>query len=232
MDAAAAFAMRDANADNFRVFNHFFDTTRRSRRRGAAILERYQGIPWVNTIVADKKGDALYADIGAIPNVTDAKAQDCNSRSAGRRSSCSACRSSTARGRRATGASTPTPPSPACSGRRMPRLMRNDYVTNSNDSYWLSNPKQPLEGFARIIGDERTARTLRTRIGLIMTQARIDGTDGLGPPASPGRTCSGMVFSDRQYGGELDARRRRAMCRCSRRHGAVVDGPVAGRQRL
>jgi acyl-homoserine-lactone acylase len=42
-------------------------------------------------------------------------------------------------------------------------------VTNSNDSYWLSNPHQPLTGFARIIGDEGTARTLRTRIGLIMT---------------------------------------------------------------
>ena len=29
-------------------------------------------------------------------------------------------------------------------------------MTNSNDCYWLSNPEQPLEGFARIIGDERT----------------------------------------------------------------------------
>ena len=47
----------------------------------------------------------------------------------------------------------------------LPSLFRDDYVTNSNDSYWLSNPEQPLEGFARIIGDERTARSLRTRIG-------------------------------------------------------------------
>ena len=38
----------------------------------------------------------------------------------------------------------------------MPHLLRSDYVTNSNDSYWLSNPTQPLEGFARIIGDEGT----------------------------------------------------------------------------
>jgi acyl-homoserine-lactone acylase len=41
-------------------------------------------------------------------------------------------------------------------------------VTNSNDSYWLANPKQPLEGFATIIGDERTPRTTRTRSGLTM----------------------------------------------------------------
>ena len=36
----------------------------------------------------------------------------------------------------------------------LPKLFRDDYVTNSNDSYWLSNPEEPLEGYARIIGDE------------------------------------------------------------------------------
>ena len=85
----------------------------------------------------------------------------------------------------------------------MPSLTRSDYVTNSNDSYWLSNPKQPLEGYARIIGDERTARSLRTRIGLLMTQARVDGTDGLGPKGFTRQDMQNMVFSDRQYGGEL-----------------------------
>ena len=49
---------------------------------------------------------------------------------------------------------------------RLPHLFRDDYVTNSNDSYWLSNPEQPLEGFPRIVGDERSARALRTRSGL------------------------------------------------------------------
>ncbi|MFG3685533.1 hypothetical protein [Micromonospora sp. NPDC047740] len=28
----------------------------------------------------------------------------------------------------------------------LPTLVRNDYVTNSNDSYRLANPQQPLEG--------------------------------------------------------------------------------------
>jgi acyl-homoserine-lactone acylase len=80
-------------------------------------------------------------------------------------------------------------------------------VTNSNDSYWLSNPHQRLEGFARIIGDERTARSLRTRIGLIMTQDRVD---------HGGFTRAGMqnmVFSDRQYAGELARDDLVQMCR-------------------
>ena len=95
----------------------------------------------------------------------------------------------------------------------LPHLFRQDYVTNSNDSYWLANPKQPLTGFARIIGDENTARSLRTRIGLIMTQARVDGSDGLGPPGFTRQEMQNMVFSDRQYAGELVRNDLVAMCR-------------------
>jgi acyl-homoserine-lactone acylase len=178
------------------------------------VLDKYQGIPWVNTISADKKGDALYADIGAIPNVPDAKAQSCNSALGtatteliglpvldASRSACDWDVDPTAAERGLFGP------------KSMPRLLRSDYVTNSNDSYWLSNPKQPLEGFARIIGDERTARTLRTRIGLLMTQARVDGTDGLGPAGFTRQDMQNMVFSNRQYGGELTRDAAVQMCR-------------------
>ncbi len=50
----------------------------RSVAQVLAILKKYEGIPWVNTIAADKQGNALYADIGAIPNVSNAKAQQCD----------------------------------------------------------------------------------------------------------------------------------------------------------
>ena len=46
-----------------------------------------------------------------------------------------------------------------------PYLLRRDYVTNSNDSYWLANPHHPLNGFARIIGTEGTERSLRRGLG-------------------------------------------------------------------
>ncbi len=225
---SVAFALRDANANNFRVFNHFFDTNRQKTAKGElAVLERYQGIPWVNTIVADKKGDALYADIGAIPNVTNAKAQECNAALGtatfqllglpvldASRSSCDWGTDDDAR-------------EPGLFGsKNMPRLLRSDFVTNSNDSYWLSNPKQPLEGFNRIIGDERAARTLRTRIGLIMTQARIDGSDGLGPAGFTRQDMQNMVFSDRQYGGELARDAAVQMCRSFGGNAPSSNGPV------
>jgi acyl-homoserine-lactone acylase len=213
--STTAFALGDAEADNFRVFNHFFDVDRAgSVAQVLAILKRYEGIPWVNTIAADKQGNALYADIGAIPNVTNAKAQQCDTALGaatfadlglpildGSRSACD-------------WGHDPDAVEPGLFGpSHLPYLLRSDYVTNSNDSYWLSNPHHPLTGFARIIGDEGTARSLRTRIGLIMTQARIDGSDGLGPPGFTRQDMQNMVFSDRQYGGELVRDDLVSMCR-------------------
>ncbi len=76
---AEAFSLADANAENFRVFNHFLDVDKaKSAPEVLAILEKYEGIPWVNTIVADKEGHALYADIGSIPNVSNKHAEECD----------------------------------------------------------------------------------------------------------------------------------------------------------
>jgi acyl-homoserine-lactone acylase len=210
-----AFAMRDANASNFRIFNHFFATDgARSTQQEYGILRRYEGIPWVNTIVADKKGNALYADIGTIPHVTNAQAQQCDT-AVGQATfkllglpvldgSKSACE----------WGSDPDSVVPGIFGpSKLPHLFRQDYVTNSNNSYWLSNPHHPLEGFDRIIGDERTARSLRTRSGLLMTQARVDGSDHLGPAGFTRQDMQNMVFSDRQYAGELVRGDLVSMCR-------------------
>jgi acyl-homoserine-lactone acylase len=205
----AAFAFGDANRDNFRAFNHFlaFDGAE-SVPEALGILRRLEGLPWVNTIAADRAGRALYADIGTVPHVTNAHAQECNTplgRAAfaalglpildGSRSSCA-------------WGSDPDSAVPGILGSsRLPHLLRTDYVTNSNDSYWLSNPEAPLEGYPRIVGDDRTARSLRTRIGLILTQAQI---------AAGGFTKGAMkrlVFSNRQYAGELTRDALVGLCR-------------------
>lgn len=194
-----AYALGDANRDNFRAFNHFFAMNRaRSVPQALRVLRRYEGLPWVNTIAADRDGRALYADIGTVPHVTNEHAARCNTPLGqfafsslglpildGSRSDC------------AWGTDRDAAVPGIFGAARMPHLVRSDYVTNSNDSYWLSNPEAPLEGYPRIIGDERTARSLRTRIGLIMTREQI---------AAGGftrRAMQRMVFSNRQYAGEL-----------------------------
>ena len=212
---ATALTLGDANADNFRSFNTFFDLGRAHNVfQALRILQDTEGMPWNTTLAADKQGNALYADIGSMPNVTDAKAKACDTPLGvstfetdrlpildGSRSSCNW---GTSPGAVKRGLFAP---------RQMPYLIRHDYVTNSNDSYWLSNPHQPLTGFARIIGDTGTPRSLRTRIGLIMTQDRASGTDGLGPAGFTVKDMENMVFSDRQYAGELTRGPLVAMCR-------------------
>jgi acyl-homoserine-lactone acylase len=203
--ATSAFAMGDANATNFRYLNHFFETDQaQSVGELYEILRRNQGIPWVNTLASDSSGRAFYADISVTPHVTDEQALQCNTAVGaatfaalglpvldGSRSDCE-------------WGSDPDSVQPGTFGpSHMPHLFRSDYVENSNDSYWLSNPRHPLEGFDRIIGDERTPRALRTRSGLTMIRARLHGKDHDPGETFTLRLLQKMVFSDRQYAGRL-----------------------------
>ena len=178
------------------------------------VQRRNQGIPWVNSIAADSRGEAYYADIGAVPNVSNAKAQACNTPLGTQTTqllgipildgSRTACRWD----------NDPDALQPGSFGpKNMPSMFRRDYVTNSNDSYWLSNPAQRLEGFARIIGDERAVRSLRTRLGLRIVQQRLDGSDGLPGRRFTLRQVQDAVFNNRQYAGELFRDRLVSICK-------------------
>ncbi len=176
-----AYALFDANADSLRVVNQFFDFNRaQSVADMKKALYKDQGVPWVNTIAADSKGNAMYADISVVPNLTDARVAQCNtpgvgtiawnsSRVAVLDGSDSGCDMQKAAGAVVKGV---LPPS------QMPIQIRKDFGSNMNDSYWLSNPNAPLEGYPSIIGNEQSARSLRTRNGLHQITTRLNGTDG------------------------------------------------------
>ena len=202
---ATAFAMGDANAGNFRYLNHFFFVNQaQSVTELDAIERKYLGIPWVNTIAADSSGKAYYADIGAVPNVSNEQIQQCST-AAGRATDTS-LRVQVLDGSRSGCAwkSDPDAIKPGIFGpSNLPSLLRDDYVTNSNDSYWLSNPMAPIVGFSRVIGDERTARAPRTRVGLRIVQQRLDGSDGREGLRFSLRDLQDSVFNNRQYLGEL-----------------------------
>jgi acyl-homoserine-lactone acylase len=202
---ATAFTMGDVNAGNFRYLNHFFFTNQaQSVDEYDQIERRYQGIPWVNSIAADSAGHAYYADIGAIPNVSNQKAAACDTPLGD--ATFAAIRLPILNG--ATSAcewdNDPDAAAPGTLGpSHEPSLKLDSYVTNSNDSYWLSNPDHPLTGFARIIGDENTPRSLRTRLGLRIVQQRLDGSDGAAGTGFTRQLLQDAVFNNRQYAGEL-----------------------------
>ena len=81
---------------------------------------------------------------------------------------------------------------------QQPSLITEKYVTNSNDSYWLSNPDMRLEGFSPIIGNERSTRSLRTRAGLNLVEEILNS----GKPVSLAMVQD-MLFEHRNYGAEL-----------------------------
>jgi len=213
--ATTAFAQADVNAANLRIMSHYLATDEaRSVAGELAALRTYQGLPWVNTLAADASGHAMFADIQAIPDVTDAEAARCDTALGaqtfreeglpvldGSRPSC------------ALG----TDPDSAVPGifgpAEEPTLQTRSFAENSNDSYWLANPARPLTGFAAIIGDTGTARSLRTRSALAMIEQRISGSDGLGAPGFTAATMRNLLYSDIQYGATLVRSQLVSMCR-------------------
>ncbi|HEX5909487.1 MAG TPA: penicillin acylase family protein, partial [Thermoleophilaceae bacterium] len=202
---ATGYAMGDVNADNFRYLNHFLETNKaQTVRQYDAIQRRYQGIPWVNSLAADSKGEAYFSMNGAIPNVPNEKAQRCQTALGlvtfgqlglptldGSRSDCEW-------GQAAGSADKGLLPNA-----RTPSLFRRDYVANGNDSHWLINDKAPLEGFDRIVGIERAEVTPRTRLGLTMIRDRLAGRDGLPGNRFNQRNLEWVALGNRQYLGEL-----------------------------
>lgn len=196
-----AYALTDANANSLRVVNQFFDFNRAESVAGLKkALERNQGVPWVNTIAADSKGNAMYADISVVPNLTDARVAECNTAGLGDiawssskvavlEGSTSSCDMQKAPGAVVKGV---LPPS------QMPIQIRKDYGSNANDSYWLSNPKAPLEGFPSIIGNEQSARSIRTRNGLV----QIEETLANGGKYTP-TSLRGFIDNNRNHGADL-----------------------------
>ncbi len=196
---AAAFVMGDANAPNFRYLNHFFEVNEaQSAREVLGVLKRNQGIPWVNTLAADDNGDALYADVSVTPHVTNAQVQTCAT--ALGQATFALLRLPVLDGSRSA-CEWESDPDSVQKGTfgyaEMPKLVRSDYVTNSNDSYWLSNPNQPLTGYPTIIGDENAERTTRTRSGLVMV------AEVLAHGKFTRQKLQDLLFSDRQHAWEL-----------------------------
>jgi acyl-homoserine-lactone acylase len=163
------------------------------------IEAKWLAIPTFNTIAADDRGNAYYADIGATPAVSAAKIDACLPPGIptlvyqqarvitldGSRSSCAP-------------ADVPgTPQKGIFSAKSLPHLIRRDYVENSNDSFWLANPSHPLTGFSPIIGQSGVQQSLRTRLGNAMIAARVNGTDGLGAPKFTISTLQRMWAGDR-----------------------------------
>lgn len=190
-----AYSLRDANAENDRLINQFFLWDQAtSLTQFKALHKSVLGVPWVNTVATGPGEKAYYGDVSVVPNVSDAKVQTCSTSAQAQLLSQLAPGLPLLDGSR-TDCEWDTDADAAAPGvfgpSHLPTLERDDWVANNNDSYWLTNPAQPIEGYAKIIGPERTARSLRTRNAIIKMQKRLAGTDG-----KPGNKWNTTLLKD------------------------------------
>lgn len=198
-----AYALRDLNFDNNRLVETWYAMGR------AGSLDELQsavttnlGLPWVNTLAADAAGGTLYMDVTVVPNVSKTKQQACVA---------DAHRPLVARGLfvlKASGAceldSSPgAPQSGVFAGNEMPILRRSDFIQNSNDSAWMTNPDAPLSGYPAILSTQDEPLDGRTRLGISQAQARLLGSDGLAGKRFDADKLKTIAFSNRSYFGTL-----------------------------
>jgi acyl-homoserine-lactone acylase len=195
------FAIRDANGEQLRTVDTFFEMGKAINVHDLlAKQDKEGGMPWVNTTAADRNGAVLYADHSVVPNISDKLASVCmtpigrvTQQLAGLPALDGTFADTLCRWGTDPDAARPGIFGPG----NLPATFRTDWVMNANDSYWLPNPAQKLEGYARIIGCEKCKRTLRTRM---VSQYVIDQVAQ--GPVSP-EVLRGFEHQNRVRGAEL-----------------------------
>lgn len=162
--ATSVDVLADPNRNNTRLLDQWIGIgTARSVHEIKASLDKVVGLPWVNTIAADRHGETLYADASVVPRVAaDKFASDCLLVAPlltfdGSRGACGWGKDAGA-------------PAGIFAPGNGPWMIRSDYVGNSNDSYWLTNARSLLTGpapfgFSPLYGKTGVEQKLRTRVG-------------------------------------------------------------------
>ncbi len=197
-DNRHAYAIRDVNYENNRSTLQYADMAKAtSVDELAQALGNHQGVSFVNTIAADRHGDAFYGDLSSVPNVDKDMLERCkreiegelNQRLVILNGSDPSCEWKVDPNAAAPGIIPPN---------EQPSLKTRQYVSNSNDSHWLSNPNERLEGYSPIIGNESGPRSLRTRAGLVFIQEILDSQQKFSS-----QTVQNIMFNHRNHGAEL-----------------------------
>jgi acyl-homoserine-lactone acylase len=183
---AAAITYRDANIDNDEFLQQYLDTlTATSLDDLQEVNREVNGVPLFNTIAASSDGRAWYADTSATPNLSPEAIAAYEA---------SLLTDPLTKVAADSGAvlldgsdpmfewvDEPGARDPGLvPADRQPQLERDDYVFNANDSFWLANPHELLEGdYSPLHGRQDTARSPRTRENaVVLDDASATGASG------------------------------------------------------
>ncbi|MBW7472484.1 penicillin acylase family protein [Marinobacter sp. F4218] len=193
-----AYTYRDANAGTTKLLDTWLQMSR------AKNLEEFQQVFrdcgttfWTNSTYADDEGNAFYIDSSSVPNLSDAalavvqfKRQASEAYNQLFNAGLTLLDGDTSRDDWVEG---------ECDGLvpydDKPKLLRADWVQNSNDSYWSTNPAQFLTGYSPLFGPEESELGPRTRLGITMLQNPLSAG-----PVSP--TAPLPAGQDGKFGAE------------------------------
>lgn len=172
-DKGTAYTYRDANAGTTRLLDSWLQMSR------AKNLDEFQQVFrdcgttfWTNSTYADDQGNAFYIDSSSVPNLSkQALAVIAYKRNVSPeydqlfQAGLTLLDGDSSRDDWVEG---------ECNGlvpyENKPKLLRADWVQNSNDSYWSTNPDEFLTGFSPLFGPEESPLGPRTRLGISMLQ--------------------------------------------------------------
>jgi acyl-homoserine-lactone acylase len=200
-----AYALKDANAGNARATDAWLAINRARNVQEIRAAIGNLGIPWVNTIAADRDGNAMYADVSVVPDVSAEQLKRCAPSPTAARLFASAGITVLDGSRAACEWNAdPTSPVPGLTPpSRMPVLIRGDWVQNSNDSYWLSHPGATQADISPLVGPVDVPQRLRTRIAIDEIRKRLAGSDGLAGNKVGVADAQAILMRDRNFAASL-----------------------------
>lgn len=205
---AVAFTYRDANANTGGLLDTWLQMSR------ASTLDEFQDVfkncgttLWTNTTYADDQGNAFYIDSSSVPNLNDTAINAVNLRKAF--SPTYAALFDQGLTLLDASSSLDDWTETRCGGLttydQKPKLLRTDWVQNSNDSYWSTNPSALLTDYSPLFGSEGTALNPRTRLGIkMLTNPLSPGTAAAPAPAGQdgkfnAKELMGVIWNNRSW---------------------------------
>ena len=166
----SAFALYDSNLPNLELLDHWLALNlARDTDEIGEIMDRHTGLIFNNIMASDYRGKTFFADGSSVPNLSDVALNEI------RTNPVLAAVRLQAPFTLVPGNSMVFMPNGRVPGNKAPRLTRDDFVQNSNNSYWLSNPKAPLStsSYGGTVDDKdfllfgrfNNEQTLRSRMG-------------------------------------------------------------------
>jgi acyl-homoserine-lactone acylase len=169
------------------------------------------GNPVFHEFAADRHGDIFYGQVSAVPHVTTSKYNDCViglSKIIADLSSNAIVSLDGSRSACEWGEDADSPPGTNLFGLSSRAIIRGGgTVGNSNNSYWLSDPENPLTGFPLVmgwLGGENMQQFLRTRITHLMIADRKAGNDEISQtPKFDAQTMKELMYLNRVHAAEV-----------------------------